>query len=310
VTSAIEARGLAKRYGRTSVVRSLDLHVGSGEIYGLVGPNGAGKTTVIRMLLGLVHPTEGSVEILGRPPAGPALARVGAIVEEPAFWGHLSGRRNLEYLARAGGRGSERTLRLARVEASLALAGLSNAKETKVRRYSQGMRQRLGIALALLGEPDALILDEPTNGLDPQGMAHVRDVLRLERDRGCAVLVSSHLLWEVNVICDRIGVMSRGRLVAEGTSEALAPERGGRIRIHVDDRARAAAVIGSLSGVEALGDAAVGPGSLALRVDGTSVAEVNAALVRAGIGVTAIGPEGDPLEEAYLALIKDDDVRG
>ena len=309
MTSAIAARGLTKRYGRSTVVRSLDLDVEAGEVYGLVGPNGAGKTTVMRMLLGLVHPTEGWVEILGERSGNGALERVGAIVEEPAFWGNLSGRRNLEYIARAGGRGAETSRRLQGLDASLSKVGLSRAARMKVRAYSQGMRQRLGIALALLGQPEVLILDEPTNGLDPRGMVEVRDLLRRERDRGVGILVSSHLLWEVSAICDRVGIMSRGRLVAEGSPETLASV-GVRVRILVDDRGRATSALSSLVGVEMLGDGQPGPGWLTLRLDGTSVAVVNAALVRAGIAVSSIGPEGDPLEETYLALAEGDDVRG
>jgi ABC-type multidrug transport system ATPase subunit len=247
VTSAIIARGLTKRFGATTAVDAFDLRVGAAEIFGLVGPNGAGKTTAIRMLLGLVYPTEGQIELLGTSPPTAALARVGAIVEAPAFWGHLSGRRNLEYLTRAAGRRSDTSGRIERIGSYLEVVGLEDAARTKVRAYSQGMRQRLAIALALLGQPDVLILDEPTNGLDPRGIIQVRELLQRERARGTAIVLSSHRLSEVRAVCDRIGFMSRGRLVAERPVDAF-DASAGRTRFYVDDRARAADVISDAAG--------------------------------------------------------------
>src|SRR5205823_9250859 len=191
----------------------------AGVLYGFLGPNGAGKTTTIRMILGLIAASSGTVRILGEPVrvAGETqtiLARVGALIEEPAFWGYLSGRQNLEYFARAAGPPQDRDQRLARIDETLATVGLAQAANKKVKAYSQGMRQRLGIALALLGRPDLLVLDEPTNGLDPQGMREIRLLLRQLADDGTTVFVSSHLLSEVEAMCDRVGVLSHGRLVA------------------------------------------------------------------------------------------------
>jgi ABC-2 type transport system ATP-binding protein len=299
---ALAARGLSKRYGDLAAVDRLDLEVAPGTLYGFVGPNGAGKTTTIRMLLGLVFPSAGRAEVLGtpvfppgRPGAGPdaaarrALRRVGAIVEEPAFWRYLSGRRNLEGFARAAGPAAERRRRLAQVDRVLRLVDLQAAAGKPVRAYSQGMRQRLGIALALLGEPDVLVLDEPTNGLDPQGMREVRLLLRRLADQGAAVLVSSHLLGEVEATCDRVGVLALGRLVAEGPPARLRPAGGG-LEVEVDDRARARAALAACAGVaeEAAGDgpppAAGGPGTLRLRLGPPATpASVNAALVGAGV---------------------------
>ncbi len=198
--TALAVRGLRKRYGEIDAVDGLDLVVQRGELYGFLGPNGAGKTTTIRMALGLILPTAGEVEVLGErvaPGAPPPLERVGALVEEPAFWRFLSGRRNLEYLARAGGSGADTRARLGRVDDVLARVGLTEAADKKVKAYSQGMRQRLGIGLALLGRPELLVLDEPTNGLDPTGMREVRGLLRELADGGTTVFVSSHLLSEV-----------------------------------------------------------------------------------------------------------------
>jgi ABC-2 type transport system ATP-binding protein len=309
VTSAVVAQGLTKHYRGAEVVRSLDLRIDPGEIFGLVGPNGSGKTTTIRMLLGLVHPSGGHVEILGSPPGAETLARVGAIVEEPAFWKHLSGRKNLEYMARAGGRGRETDRRLERIDDVLGNVGLSAAAGKKVRAYSQGMRQRLGIALATLGDPDVLLLDEPTNGLDPRGMIQVRELLRRLRDKGAAILVSSHLLGEIQTICDRVGFMSSGRLVAQGPPASLV-EPPTRVRIKVQDRRRAAQAVTELrSGVD-LGAVEPGPGWLTVELDGISPSEFNARLIAAGVEVEALAPDPDPLEAAYLSLIDRDDVRG
>jgi ABC-2 type transport system ATP-binding protein len=306
--TALVARALTKRYGDVDVVDRLDLQVERGELYGLLGPNGAGKTTTIRMALGLVFPTGGEVELLGRPVFGDgrseALARTGAMIEEPAFYRYLSGRRNLEVFARAGGGDVGR--RLDRIDAVLDLTGLTAAGTKRVKAYSQGMRQRLGIAMALLGEPEMLVLDEPTNGLDPAGMREIRELLRRLADDGTTVFVSSHLLSEVEAMCDRVGVLSRGRLVAEGPPGAL---RGAaeRLRIEVDDVTRALAVLAGLAGVDASSD-----GTTAVRVQlgGSAPADVNAALVAGGIAVSALVPERESLEDVFLALVEDDGVQG
>jgi ABC-2 type transport system ATP-binding protein len=295
---------------------SLDLSIEQGVLYGFLGPNGARKTTTIRMVLGLILPTAGEVQVLGRRVFGggvgeraDALRRVGAIVEEPAFWKYLSGRRNLEYFARAAGPAADRARRLARIDEVLGLVGLGAAARKKVKAYSQGMRQRLGIALALLGEPELLVLDEPTNGLDPQGMREVRLLLRRLADGGTTVFVSSHLLAEVEAMCDRVGVLARGRLVAEGPPSSLRPTTD-RLRIEVDDVHRAQEVLASLAGVSRDDEARQsGPGAIRLRVaPPASAASVNTALVAAGVGVSALVPEHESLEDVFVSLVEGADA--
>ncbi|MGZ4109707.1 MAG: ABC transporter ATP-binding protein [Actinomycetota bacterium] len=312
MTPVIRTRGLTKRYEGVAAVDGLDLQVERGELYGFLGPNGAGKTTTIRMALGLIHATSGEVEVLGEPVSidrGP-LRRVGALVEEPAFWRYLSGRRNLEYFARAGGRGDDTRRRLSRVDECLAAVGLVEAGAKRVKAYSQGMRQRLGIANALLGEPELLMLDEPTNGLDPSGMREVRLLLRQLVDGGTTVFVSSHLLSEVEAMCDRVGVMAQGRIVAEGAPGTL---RGlaDRLRVEVDDLARATEVVRGLAGATVAEPSTPGSGAGALTIElgGDLVAaEVNRALVTAGVRVSALVPVGDTLEDVFLHLVEGADV--
>src|SRR5687767_3673024 len=215
----LETFGLTKRFGDRTVVDGVDLHVPRGSAFGYLGPNGAGKTTLIRMLLGLTHATNGTMALLGRPvPAERArvLARVGAIVEEPRFHGHLTGRENLRVAAAA--REPEAH---GRIDGALERVGLGDRADERVKRYSQGMRQRLGLARTLLGDPDLLILDEPTNGLDPAGIHEFRTMIRAFVGEGRTVLLSSHLLDEVERICDRAAIVDRGRVVAQGTLAEL-----------------------------------------------------------------------------------------
>jgi ABC-2 type transport system ATP-binding protein len=306
--TALVAHGLTKRYGEADVVDGLDLRVERGELYGFLGPNGAGKTTTIRMALGLIFPTAGSVELLGEPVfgshRGDVLRRAGAMVEEPAFYRFLSGRRNLEIFARAGRGASDVRRRLSRIGEALALVGLSEAADKRVRAYSQGMRQRLGLALALLGEPEILVLDEPTNGLDPSGMREIRELLRRLADAGTTVFVSSHLLSEVEAMCDRVGVLARGRLVAEGPPATL---RGAtdRLRIEVDDVSAARRALSEMVGVDV---AEVDGGGLRVRLgDGVTASGVNAMLVGAGVAVSALIPERESLEDVFLSLVGEDD---
>jgi ABC-2 type transport system ATP-binding protein len=312
VTPAIVATGLSKRYDDVAAVDGLDLSVERGELFGFLGPNGAGKTTTIRMALGLILPSEGRVELLGEPvrPDHPPLGRVGALVEEPAFWKYLSGRKNLEYLARAGSDGDGVRRRLERVDEVLEEVGLTAAANKRVKAYSQGMRQRLGIAQALLSDPELLVLDEPTNGLDPSGMREMRMLLRRLADGGTTIFISSHLLFEVETICDRVGVMARGRLVAEGPPGTL---RGGadRVRLEVDDAAMAQVVIGDTAGAEVADDGRNGgdAGALTVRLrDGLTPSALNAALVAAGVAVGALVPVRESLEDVFLELVEGADV--
>ena len=310
MTLAIRTSGLTKRYDDVAAVDGLDLEVERGALYGFLGPNGAGKTTTIRMALGLIHATSGDVEVLGErvtTDRGP-LQRVGALVEEPAFYRYLSGRRNLEYFARAGGRGEDTRRRLARVDDCLANVGLTDAADKRVKAYSQGMRQRLGIALALLGEPELLMLDEPTNGLDPTGMREMRRLLRGMADAGTTVFVSSHLLAEVEAMCDRVGVMAQGRIVAEGPPGTL---RGAadRVRIEVDDVGAARAILERTPGVSIASMSGDGSGVLQVTLVGdASAGALNTALVGAGIRVDALVPERDTLEDVFLHLVEGIDV--
>ncbi len=307
---ALVTRGLTKRYGDVNVVDGLDLSIEQGELYGFLGPNGAGKTTTIRMALGLIHPSGGEVELLGeRVTAGDAtegLAKTGAMIEEPAFYGFLSGSRNLEMFARAGADRADVRRRLGRIDEVLTTVGLADAGGKRVKAYSQGMRQRLGIALALLGDPEVLVLDEPTNGLDPTGMREVRQLLRRLADGGATVFVSSHLLAEVEAMCDRVGVLARGLLVAEGPPGKL---RGTaeHLRVEVDDAARAIAVLATIDGTSASAEL----GSVRVRLDGeATAAHVNAALVSAGVAVSALVPEHESLEDVFVSLVEGDGVRG
>jgi ABC-2 type transport system ATP-binding protein len=262
------------------------------------------------MALGLIFPTDGEVELLDCPMSrggrDGALRRTGAMIEEPAFYRFLSGRRNLEAFARAGGDGEEVRRRLSRIEEVLEQVGLSTAGDKRVKAYSQGMRQRLGIALALLGRPDLLVLDEPTNGLDPAGMREVRLLLRRLADGGTTVFVSSHLLAEVEAMCDRVGVLSRGRLVAEGPPGNL---RGGaeHLRIEVGDPGRAVAILRDLAGVAEIDGQ--GP-VLRVHLDGATAAQVNAALVTGGVAVGALVPERDTLEDVFMSLVEGSGVQG
>ncbi|MFJ1458615.1 ABC transporter ATP-binding protein [Nocardia sp. N2S4-5] len=228
--AVVATEALTKRYGSHTAVDAVRMTVNAGEIYGFLGPNGAGKTTTLRMLVGLIRPTSGTATVLGRRPGDPeSLRRTGVLIEGPGFYPYLSGRDNLRVLARyrgtANGDGSGRT-RSTRtlhddVEQVLARVGLTDRADDKFRAYSLGMKQRLGVAAALLGHPDLLILDEPTNGLDPAGMAEMRELITGLAADGHTVVLSSHLLSEVQEICDRVGVISRGRLLTEATVSEL-----------------------------------------------------------------------------------------
>lgn len=301
---AIRTRGLTKRFRRQTAVDGVDLEVPRGAVYGFLGPNGSGKTTTIRVLLGLAAATDGDVEVLGRPmprDLREVLPRVGALVEGPAFYPFLSGAANLRRLD-AADRDAPRSTREARVGQALERVGLSNAARKRVRAYSLGMKQRLGIAAALLGPRDLLVLDEPTNGLDPQGTREVRALVRSLAADGTTVFVSSHLLAEVEQVCTHVGVMSAGRLVSQGTLDALGAGGSSRVRLQTPDGARAAAVLARLGLAAPRADgevvvAALPPG------DGAPPAEdVVAALVADGVRVRGFAVEHDSLEDRFVAL--------
>jgi ABC-type multidrug transport system ATPase subunit len=289
----IETRALSKRYGETIVaVDALDLRVRGGEVYGFLGPNGAGKTTTLRMLLGLIRPTAGDAAVLGGAPGSPdALARIGAMVEAPGLYPYLSGRDNLRVLAGHGGAPPER------VDAVLAEVGLTDRAGERVKAYSMGMKQRLGVAAALLKDPELLILDEPTNGLDPAGMAEMRAFIRSLAQGGRTVVLSSHLMGEVEQVCDRVGVIRKGVLVAEGTVEQLRGRATLRVRAKpLGEAALLAARLPEVVGV------ATDDGALELSADVTAAAAINRALVTAGIEVSEISERRASLEDVFLEL--------
>jgi ABC-2 type transport system ATP-binding protein len=271
------------------------MQVRRGEVYGFLGPNGAGKTTTLRMLLGLVRPSAGTALVLGARPGSPeGLARIGSLIETPSFYPVLSGRDNLRVLARYA-RAPE-----ARIEAVIKEVGLWSRDRDRFRTYSLGMKQRLGIAAALLKDPELVILDEPTNGMDPAGMAEMREFVRaLGRGRR-TVLLSSHLMGEVEQICDRVGVISGGRLIREGAVDDLRGRES--LWVRVDPLERAEAVVRALRGVDRVARL---DGGLRIEVDPAAAPEINRALVAAGIAVAELRPERMSLEKVFLELTED-----
>jgi ABC-type multidrug transport system ATPase subunit len=273
-------------------VDRVSLTVRRGEVYGFLGPNGAGKTTTLRMLLGLIRPTSGTASVLGRPPGDPeSLARIGALVESPAFYPYLSGRDNLRVIARYAG------VPKTRIEAALEQVDLKDRARDKFSTYSLGMKQRLGVAATLLKDPELLILDEPTNGLDPAGMADMRDLIRSLGFGERTVLLSSHLLGEVEQICDRVGVISGGRLIAESTVEEL---RGkGVLLVGAKPLDRAREHVEQLLGPERV---EVLNGTLRLDVDPATTGRINQELVGAGVEVIELRLIERTLEEVFLEM--------
>lgn len=299
-TSALSIRGLTHRFGSRDVVRGLDLTVNEGDVYGFLGPNGAGKTTVIRCVLGLLHPTRGTIHLFGA--SGTAARRaVGAIVETPSFHPFLSGRDNLRVAAAyAGLGGSAADDEIARV---LERVGLVERAGDKAGGYSLGMRQRLAIARALLGRPRLLVLDEPTNGLDPQGMREVRDLVRsLALHDRITVFLSSHLLAEIQAICNRVGIVTDGTLRAEGPVAELLAQSGSPI-VRVELGGDAAAIAEALRGAE--GATIEGPGAdgrLRVALRGRTVPDLVRTLVQAGVALEAVVPDRRSLEDVFLEV--------
>jgi ABC-2 type transport system ATP-binding protein len=293
---AIVTHGLTKRFGARTAVDRLELAVGTGSVFGFLGPNGAGKTTTIGMLLGLIRPSAGSAHVLGydvQREAAQALAGVGAMIEAPAFYPYLSGRDNLRVLAQSSG------LALARVDAALDVVELSDRARDKFRAYSQGMRQRLGIAAALLHEPQLIILDEPTNGLDPAGQLEIRALIHTLAQSGRTIFLSSHMLHEVEQVCDDVAILKDGRVVAEGpVSTLLQRGRGVLVRV-VGDSDRAAALLRGLDWV-----GGVDPHGEALLVDAPveRAAELNALLAAHAIAVAEIRAREQRLEDFFLEV--------
>jgi ABC-2 type transport system ATP-binding protein len=293
----ISCEGLTKRFGAVIAINELHLAVSSGQVFGFLGPNGAGKTTTIRMLLGLIAPSAGQARLLGRRLPNPgALAQTGSMIEEPAFYPWMTGRVNLEVLgATSGGCAPGEVARV------LNVAGLGDVADRKVKTYSQGMRQRLGVAAALLGRPQLLIIDEPTNGLDPAGIKEIRGLLRRLTAEGTTVFLSSHLLAEVEQVCDRVAVIVGGRLVEEGAPAMLgAIRRRVRVEVSAADTQAAARLLARWPATHADGQ---------FVVEHDSGRDVNGVLVAGGVVAESVTVERPRLEDRFLEITEKEDAR-
>jgi ABC-2 type transport system ATP-binding protein len=293
----IETSGLTRRFGKLTAVEDLALRVPAYSVYGFLGPNGAGKTTTIRMLLGLLRPDAGAVHLFGESLArgrGALLARVGALVETPSLYPHLTGRENLEIVRRLIG------ARSALIDRALGIVRLHDAAGRVVSQYSHGMRQRLGLAVALLNEPELLILDEPTNGLDPAGIHEMRELIcTLPEDQGVTVFLSSHLLGEIEQVATHIGIVSKGRLLFQGAPDELQARLQDEVSLGVDQREVALRVLAG-AGWTAQPN---GNGRLHVAANGRSdAALLNAQLVSAGVNVFHLSLEQPSLEDIFLKL--------
>jgi ABC-2 type transport system ATP-binding protein len=294
----VKARGLVKRYKEVLAVDHIDLNVQLGDVYGFLGPNGAGKTTTLRMALGLIVPSEGTVELFGRDPmraGASALQGVAGFVEAPRFYPYLTARKNLDLLAALDGDGAS-----SRIAEVLQIVELSPRAEHRVGGFSHGMRQRLGIAAALLRRPRLLILDEPATGLDPAGMRDMRLLIRRLADDGITVLLSSHQLPEVQELCDRVAIVESGRVVYEGALADLRRQGGAGYRLRTTDDAHALELARAQNGVE---HAAIGEhGLIFFQAQERDVGELSLALAHAGIAILALTPELATLEDLFFRL--------
>ncbi|WP_405617751.1 ABC transporter ATP-binding protein [Streptomyces sp. NBC_00076] len=299
--SVIHTRALTKRYrGGQLAVDGLDLTVPAGSVFGFLGPNGSGKTTTIRMLMGLIEPTSGAARVLGRPmprSSRAVLPHVGALIEGPALYGFLSGRQNLTRYDAADPTADPRT-RANRVAAALDRVGLAAAAGKKAKAYSLGMKQRLGLAAALLQPRKLLVLDEPTNGLDPQGMREIRSLIRELASDGTTVFLSSHLLDEIEQVCTHAAVMAQGRLIIQGPVADLSAGTRGRLAVTTPDAGEAARVLKE----QGASDVVVTDDLVTAEPPDRDLADVNAALVTAGVRVRGFGLERASLEDAFVAL--------
>jgi len=297
----VEVRGLVKRYGEITAVAGVDLTVNVGDVYGYLGPNGAGKTTSLRMMLGLIRPTQGSVRLFGRNPmeSVEALDGVAGFVEAPTFYPYLNGRRNLELLAAwDGGDAPDR------IDSALEIVELSDRARDRVGGYSHGMRQRLGIAAALLRDPKLLLLDEPATGLDPAGMRDMRLLIRRLADQGITVLLSSHILTEVEEVCNRVAIIRLGKIVYEGAIADLKRGAGTTYRLETTDDERALAISRAQPGIE---DVRAQNGRLSLKGEEVAVAQLSQALVEGGVLIRALVPQMVTLEDLFFSLTEGGD---
>jgi ABC-2 type transport system ATP-binding protein len=292
----VEIRGLVKRYGDLVAVDRVDLTVEAGDVYGYLGPNGAGKTTSLRMMLGLIRPDAGTISVFGRDPQETvhALDRVAGFVEAPAFYPYLTGRRNLELLAAFDGDGAA-----GRIGTALDTVEMTDRAGDRVGGYSHGMRQRLGLAAALLREPQLLLLDEPATGLDPGGMRDMRALIRRLADEGITVLLSSHLMNEVEELCNRVAIVRKGSIVYEGSMAELKQEAGTTYLLRSTDDGRALAVCTAQRGIA---DVRLTPGGIRFTGEEPAVGGLSRALVEAGALILALAPESASLEERFFSL--------
>jgi ABC-2 type transport system ATP-binding protein len=291
----VEVRGLIKRYGELTAVAGVDLTVEVGDVYGYLGPNGAGKTTSLRMMLGLIRPTAGTVRLFGRDPQETvaALQGVAGFVEAPTFYPYLNGRRNLELLAAYDGYGAT-----SRIEQALETVELADRAKDRVGGYSHGMRQRLGIAAALLREPKLLLLDEPATGLDPAGMRDMRRLIRRLADEGMTVVLSSHLLAEVEELCNRVAIVRSGRIVYEGEIAALKRGAGTEYTLSTTDDERAIAVCRAQPGVT---EVELKQGRIVFVADESTAAQLSQALIEAGALIRVLTPQTVTLEDLFFS---------
>ena len=294
----IETTSLTKHYGSIVAVDGLSMSVPRGHVFGLLGPNGSGKTTTMSMLLGLVRPTAGGFSLFGSSDGlEEALHRVGAIIESPTFYPYLTGRQNLLYFQGISGRGASQD-----IDGLLERVGLEGRGDHRFRTYSLGMKQRLGLAYSLLGDPELLFLDEPTNGMDPSGMAEVRDLIRSLGTGGRTVLLSSHLLHEVEQVCDSVAILSKGKLIAQGDVADLLRSQD-QIRIKTTDNAKAVEVLSSLDWIE---DVKIEEGEVVVAASGDRAPELSTALGRSEVYVTAISTGQKSLESYFLEVTGDE----
>ena len=292
----VAARGLVKRYGDIVAVDHVDLTVERGDVFGYLGPNGAGKTTSLRMLLGLIRPTEGAAQLFGRDPlqdGARALDGVAGFVEGPRFYPYLSGRKNLRLLADLDG-----GVASGRIDEVLDVVELRDRAKDRVGGYSHGMRQRLGIAASLLRDPKLLLLDEPTTGLDPAGMRDMRELVKRLASDGITILLSSHILAEVEELCNRVAIIRKGRIIYEGLLHDLLASAGGGYRLSTTEpqHARTVLLTHGIEGVQLV------DGELRFQADEDVVAAVTIALGQAGIGISALVPQTATLEELFLGM--------
>jgi ABC-2 type transport system ATP-binding protein len=295
----VQTRGLTKKYGDVFAVHDLNLELHAGEVFGFLGPNGAGKTTTVKLLLGLIRPTGGEIFLFGEPAAGSwerLLRRVGAIVEAPAFYPYLSGRQNLHVLARLDGVPS------AKADEAIEQVSLGGAADRNFSGYSVGMKQRLGIAAALLREPQLVLLDEPTSGLDPAGQREIRALIPRLAERGCTIFISSHLMHEIQEVCDRVGILKAGELQSVGPVAHLLRD-GGVVEIRVADLERAARLLRALDWVDGVVQR---NGLLEVTAPLEQSADLNRALAEAGMYAEEIRRREQSLEEYFLEVTGDE----